>query len=357
MLKRNSKKIITVHDELLFELYSLRPDTISYELINGNVYLVNSVKSLNYEIGLRVKLEYENVNEDDLKKISSFKFDISIYYEQLCFSNIEKYVCNVLFDKFLSTQQDFDITFSEIEYLYRGKCSKKLCVLRNDIALKYAKAFDSLSKKELFLITNNNFRNKRYGVRNLCIHQPFLSLKSILRVSKNNLAVSYSFGGFGEVIKASKRYSTILSNKAYQINFNELKLHLTGYYLARDVFITLGIMEKMFRLEFPYNPPIDLLIEFTRELSYNSFYKNPLRDYKAMCKYVLTSLRYIDKIIDIEEIYHETEEFAIEHEMDKDENGNYEYEFTLKDVGRNADLEICATIGYKRSHNNFQYIH
>ena len=130
MKKRNLKDIITVHDELLYDLYSLRPDTIRYKLINGNIYLVNSVKGLNYEIGLRVKLEYENVNEDDFKKISSFGFDISIYYEQLCFSNIEKYVCNVLFDKFLSTQQDFDITFSEIEYLYRGKCSKKLCVLR-----------------------------------------------------------------------------------------------------------------------------------------------------------------------------------------------------------------------------------
>ena len=49
--------IITVHDNLLADLYSLNMDNhCDVEIINGDQYLVNQSVGRNYSIGLRVKI-------------------------------------------------------------------------------------------------------------------------------------------------------------------------------------------------------------------------------------------------------------------------------------------------------------
>ena len=56
-MKNNIDAIYMVHDELLYELFNLKFDTIQYQIINGIPYLVNVSHNRTFEIGFRVRLD------------------------------------------------------------------------------------------------------------------------------------------------------------------------------------------------------------------------------------------------------------------------------------------------------------
>ena len=131
---------ITVHDELLMDLYKLNTSiakfTIKERIIGGKKYLVNSsVKDDKYEVGLVVPVpeELEEIGLD-LDRISNPVQDQ--YYglykfleENLRFSAEEILIADILFNDYLNNYV-FDhiginqITFRDIEK-YRGKSSVK----------------------------------------------------------------------------------------------------------------------------------------------------------------------------------------------------------------------------------------
>lgn len=362
--------IITVHDELLSSLYELKPDTIYCKRINGERYLINSIKGKNFEIGLRVKItndkSFDNTPDDvyllnDYSNPNYFSDSISLqfYYKDLCFSNMEKYMTNILFDKYLSQHQDFDMTFLEIEQHYRGKVSKRSTFIGPDVAKRYAKTLDKLCKKELFLITSDKFREKKYGVRSLRIHQPFLSINSCYKNTKNSISFSYSFGGFGRVIKLSRRYSTILHSNAYQISFNQLKYYLTGFYLAKEVFIKLGALNKnsKSRNNFSYTVDIEKISKQIRELEFmEQRLKNPLRNRITVSSYIDRMLSKIEGIIRVESkfSYDETDEFIKKHEFDYDiETDLDNYEFSLNDLDK--DVYVKYTVILKENSDDVPF--
>lgn len=364
----DKENVITVHDELLSSLYALHPSNIYYKVINGEQYLINSIKGKNYEIGLRVKLKDNSIpvcvpqeTPLDYNSLSKswedtyVKMTLNIHYTKLCFTNIEKYVMNILLDKFLNNHQKFDMTFLEMEKYYRGKVKPRATSLSEKIAMKYATALDSLAEKELFLITSPSFRkykNNDYGVSGLNIIQPLLSITNSNAFSKNNIIFSYSFGGFGRVIKLSRRYSTILPITAYRININQLRLHLAGFYLAQDVFIQTGLLARHPTLVKYQSFVVDVseLIEATTEASLEDKpLKNPLRFRREMSAYVSCLLPYIDGVMDVEKeyIYNETERFMQKHEADYDIQTDLDnYEFTLKDLDQDVELRFTAHMDY-----------
>ena len=100
-------EIITVHDNLLCDLYSLNRDGgFTCVEINNNQYLVNQKKGRGYTIGLRVKIPDELLIVNGVRsKFDDLDSDIKEEIEDklssiLYFSNIEIYVANMLFDKF-----------------------------------------------------------------------------------------------------------------------------------------------------------------------------------------------------------------------------------------------------------------
>jgi hypothetical protein len=348
--------VITVHDELLSTLYGLDPANICCKEINGEKYLVNSVKCKNFEIGLRLKLsdcdkdliivEFETPYEKNTETFIRKKIERN--YQKLCFTNLEKYVLNILFDKFLSNYQEFDMTFLEMERYYRGKAKQRTRTLSINVAKKYATALDELSKKELFLITSNSFRAKKYGVNSQQIYQPLLVINSSNLISPNNVIFSYSLGGFGNVIKLSRRYSTILPICAYRIGFNQLRNHMTAFYLAQEVFIQSGIINK--DPENEKNWSFDVVPEeyilCTNEVSLNEKkITNPLRLKRKIANYILTILPLIDGVSEVknEYVFDETERFMLKHEFDYDiENDLDNYEFNLNDLDQDTDIKITA---------------
>ena len=140
--------VITVHDELLTALIGLDPYTIYHKEINGEIYLINSIKGKNFEIGLRLKLSDCDEDEpildfeetDGVIDERYIRKRIERNYKRLCFTNLEKYMLNVLFDKYLNNHQEFDMTFLEIESYYRGKAKPRattvsLAVIPNNYSL------------------------------------------------------------------------------------------------------------------------------------------------------------------------------------------------------------------------------
>ena len=260
---------------------------------------------------------------------------------------------NVLFDKYLNNHQEFDMTFLEIESYYRGKAKPRATTVSLAAAKKYASALDSLSKKELFLITTPSFRKDKrhdYGVSNQHIYQPLLEIKKAGLLSKNNVIFSYSLGGFGRTIKLSRRYSTILPLLAYKIGFNQLRYHMTAFYLAQEVFIQEGLIKKdpLNERNREFDIDIESYIYATKEATLeNKPDTNPLRIKRKFANDIQFWLILIDGVEDVKVAYeyNETERFMLKHEYDYDiETDLDNYQFTLNDLDQDTDIKITVVM-------------
>lgn len=361
-------QFITVHDELLSSLYNLSPENMQYRVINGEKYIVNSVKSNHFEIGLRVKIDdntlpstitdgdyitsyYTNPLNYDIDDFSYNLFGnmLDTYYKYVCFTNMEKYLTNILLEKFLSSNQELDMTLLEIEHKYRAKASYRSVSLSKSVAERYAKTLDSLSKKELFLITDDKFRDYRYGVRNKTIYQKFLTIRNPHKYGLNNINFSYSFGGFGLIIKLSKRYSTIMPAGYYRIAFNEVRWHLVAFYLSRQIFIQNGLVNKYpnIRHYSMFTVDIEQLMRLTTDLRKPTDLKKPIRNYlrdkRRIVEIIDGYLEYNESIskYHINYDYLETERFVLKHQFDYDiKTGLDNYKFGVKDLDQDVNVKI-----------------
>ena len=265
-----------VHDELLFELYNLKPDTITYELIDGVPYLVNAAKQRTFQIGFRVML---NKKLDDFVPsgttldmidalyneytLFSIKKELLQYSERLCLSNFEKYMMNVLLDKNLDSYKISTINLKEIEIEYRSMAmSRRYITLNNETYERYLKAIDSLYRKELFIKTTSTFRKSCYGVNDINAVQRLINISDYCFDGSHNLEISYSFGILGDILHNCKRFSTLAPSKCFKVNINQVKLNLVAMYIARQLYIERGIRRKSIEPHFMFQLDVDKIIRF-----------------------------------------------------------------------------------------------
>lgn len=365
-------QFIIVHDELLGSLYELTPRTMQYRIINGEKYIVNSVKLDHCEIGLRVKIEdntlpsvitdgdyITNYYTNPLNYIMDnvdyafYGSTLDQYYQYVCFSNMEKYMLNILLDNYLSSNQQLDMTFLQIEHKYRAKASYRSKSLSKKVALRYAKTLDSLCAKELFIITDDKFRDYRYGVRDKAIYQKLLTIKDKYIYGLNNVTFSYTLGGFGILLKQSRRYSTIMPIGYYRIGFNELRWHLMGFYLAKQIFIQQGIINKNPSNSYNWTFKIDLdkMIKLTNEQKKPTELKKPVKNYLRLKRSMVDKIeKYLDQNCGIEDFrveysYTETDRFALKHQYDYDIKTDLDnYKFGIKDLDQDVEVEITVVM-------------
>ena len=364
--------IITVHDNLLADLYSLNMDNhCDVEIINGDQYLVNQSIGRNYSIGLRVKIPKDLITING--KVQKF---VDLYpqlqnrieeelKEYLYFSNIEIFITNMLMDKFLKNGTNFEISIKELEGFYRkGKNDYSKVRVSESAFKRYVKVLSSLEKKEIFLKTNKNFRQNKYGVNNIDINQPFIRLINPRADGTNNIRFSYSFWEFGRVIKLSRRYSNTLSKTAYMLNMNQALKHVVAYFVARDVFIANGNLLRVKCVEdlsrnFVLFRPEDYycLIKYdSREKEFSGYsirskidgfksQPNKNRTLRMMANYVSFGIG-CSGVYDYETHYEYTESewFEHKHEFDYDLEGNLDYEFSLNDVGQDVMVEFTVNL-------------
>lgn len=361
---RRTKDRYFCHDELLFDLFNLSEDTIKYEIINEEPYLVNTVKGKGYELSLRTKIDkkylYDELHDGDSlidvrennKIFGNINRDILLqnYSSRLYLSSLEKYIFNSLLDKYLDAHGIFNITIKEIESNYRGRASSTRNITLNSKTFnRYIEAIDSLSKKEIVIKTTNYFRKKCYGVNNIESYQPLLKITSSYLASVNNVSFQYSFGLFGTILKNSKRYAAY-PPAFYRVRLNRLDFHLVCFYLCREVFIDKG--RKSRYLTDLNKGKLNIDIDKIVQLVNSNQQHNKLRYFRKIEGYIegcLEVLEYDDKIgyFDVKYHYEETEHFVKKHEFDYDEFDDMKkYKFSLDDLDRSGDVNIEISVYY-----------
>lgn len=369
--RRNTDKYLC-HDELLFQLFNLEKSTIKHEIINGIHYLTNVIKCKKHEIGFRVKLEngdiydwltdgeeftnmeygdiYISFDEDDwINKEHEVEKSLLIekYSKYLCLSNDEKYIYNVLLEKYLSEGYIFELSLREIEFRYRKNMNKvKKTQLNVKTYNRYLKILDSLSKKEVVIKTTNSFRKPKYGVNDKNYHGPLVRFISTYQSDINNVTFQYDLGMLGTILKDSKRYSTILGDGAFNYKFNQIRYHLVCCYFARKLFIENKYSNYKITNKKDSSFIVDIdeitgeIIDYSENIQLNKlrFKKNLIKHIFGILDY-LKSKEYIQEY-KVKYTYDETEKFEKLHEFDYDIHFNLEYEFGLDDLRTNGDVQM-----------------
>lgn len=362
-------EIITVHDNLLCDLYSLNKNNdFSIVEINRCQYLVNQKQGRGYTIGLRVKIPEEKLTVDGvIKRFDELDIDIQEEIEnelayRLYFSNSEIFVANMLMDKFIRVGNICKTSIQELEGYYRkGKNNYSRVKIMNNVYNKYIDILESLEKKEIFLETSDLFRNDKYGARNINFSHKFLTIYNVNTVELNNIDFYYSFLNFGSVIRQCRRYSTTLNRGAFRVRFNQTMRYVTAFFISRDIFIAKGkLLHKPYYVYNEMSISVDTYASIVKydgrkdenkgysiDYQLNSFkgISNKLRIKKLFINYVVDGF-YNSGVYKIEEIYSydETEEFVEKHEFDYDNDFNLNYEFTMNDVGKDVEVTLRVYI-------------
>ena len=301
-----------VHDELLYELYNLKLDTIKYEIINGVPYLTNIVNKVKFQIGFRVRIDsklddkvksgtflnqIDCIMSDDNNCFMSFIEDElnSKYSKFLCLSNIEKYLMNVLLDKYLDNHYDSFISLKEIEINYRSTAmSYRNITLNDETYYRYLETIKLLLQKEIYIKTNDNFRKTCYGVNNLEASHPLLEMSNCLVKGSKNIEFYYSFGVFGNIIYNSKRYSTIATAHAFKVNLNQVKRNLVAMWIARKVYIEQGMRSKAVNPKSYFEIDIAEVTCFVND-AFSPISSNYERYKRSVGRMIARTLRYMKK--------------------------------------------------------------
>ncbi len=356
MVKKNNnalQEIITCHDNLLHDLVCM--DNIVYKEVDNKPYLINLSKGRGYEIGFRVDITKGLIKDSQLytwDELEEFNQNILLGYceRYLILSDVEFYIYNILLDNYLNSNTEIcEISLKEIERKYRNKViGKRNIVISKPTYDRYIDVLDNLSIKEIYLKTENYFRQQKYGVNNRRFSHKLLKLINAYEDGSNNIKIVYSLGAFGKVLKLSRRYSTFLPARCYHYNFSQIKKYLVAYYLARNCFIRKGQINRR---------PKDYSL-YEETLNFGEIYsfaygeaqsKNYWRNYRTLVDYILEILELFTnrKIISnyhVEYDYTEDDKFQLKHQYDYDINLNLDYKFTTKDLDSNVTISI--TIDY-----------
>lgn len=371
----SEKAIITVHDNLLANLYQLNLSSVVVKTINEEEHLINQISGRDYTVGLIAKIPKELLTVNgEICKFSELSTEaqeeiFNLLKDNLYFSNVEILFCNILFDRYLKTDYAYDFSLTEFEKVYRRKGKTKKIRISDVNYKRYVKTLNKLSKKEIIIDTKPKFRTqgkRNYGVNNLKIKQKLISFTNLFE-KENDIIFSYHFSQFGKVIKLSRRYSNILLPKFYQYRLNQSMKHVIAYFIGLEIFIRKDPHKKYsnsFMLD--VNTIFQKVHYETRKGECKGYslaskldgfksLPNKLRTYKMTLKYINEILAdfVLNKTIydyEVKFTYDETEDFQEKHQYNYDLAGNLIYNFTLNDVGRDVDVSFLIYLDSPINH-------
>lgn len=237
-MMRNSNQIITVHDELLVELFNLDRENIKLKMIYGIPYLLNYYMTNKVVIGFKTQIsdyEYELFTNGEI----SMNELIERYTNYILLANDEKYILMILLDNYMKCKNKITISTNQIEKEYRSKCIKYRNIVLNEKTInKYIDIFNRLKMKELYIKTSDKFRGSNYGANGLELEQQLIAINSWNRIKAKDIEISYSLGMYGKIIKNCKRHSpTIIPRTMYYLDFSQIKLFLIATFIGRHIYV------------------------------------------------------------------------------------------------------------------------
>lgn len=259
------KDMISVTDEILFELYKIEKRSLVIEIltINNELYLVNKrgVKD-KFDLGLIAKIPKEMLDKHSIDEILTGCYNNDPAYQdimsKLTFTPKEMFIMNILLSNYLNTDPRLvpEICFRDIDY-YRQKGSfDQNIVVPKENAESYSEIINSLCNKVIYLKTSPKFRKRKtkdYGVADRDFYQNLLIISDSYLASSNNLSFKYTFGQFGEVIRRSKRWGNVVPSRCFHYRINQAINNVIAGEIARQIFVA------NYRNSFIENPNIEIL--------------------------------------------------------------------------------------------------
>lgn len=296
------KDMISVTDELIFNLYFLSYKCIEYKIINHKYYLINrGVEKYKFELQLIAEIPDEILNKYSIDDIvdgcehNDARFASLI--SQLTFTPREMLIMNILLSSFLNTKsnQTPEISFKDIEFYRKKSSSYKNVTINNITAKGYRNIINSLISKKLYLKTEDKFRKtakKNYGVSGREFEQQLLTIYVPYLSSVNNISFKYSFGTFGEIIRLSRRYSCCVPAKCYHFSLNQAIYNVVACDIGRHLYIDLYKRKSPSKHDLyePHELSFEMNFDSYFEIIYGKYKKNMIRQRK-------TFYQQLDKIL------------------------------------------------------------
>lgn len=278
------KDMISVTDELIFNLYFLCYKAIEYRIINHKYYLINrGGKKYKFELQLITEIPDEILNKYSIDDIvdgcKNNDAEFASLISKLTFTPKEMLIMNILLSNFLNTKSNQipEISFKDIEF-YRKKSSSYKNIIINDITVEsYRNIINSLISKRLYLKTEDNFRKtakKNYGVSGREFEQQLLTIYDPYLSSSNNLSFKYSFGTFGEIIQLSRRYSCCVPAKCYHYSLNQAIYNIVACDIGRHLYV------ESFKQRIPSKRDFDQFHTSSFEMDFDSYFEIIYGKYK-----------------------------------------------------------------------------
>lgn len=132
--------------------------------------------------------------------------------------------------------ENASISYKELQELRNKRCGKKQ-IFDPDTLRVYNKTFNNLMNKYIKYDLDNVNGTKRKRVTYRTAEQPLVIINNVECLSNGNKKIDYSLGMFGKTLLESRRYSTLLPSKYFQINFREIMSYELALYICKIIFI------------------------------------------------------------------------------------------------------------------------
>lgn len=147
----------------------------------------------------------------------------------------EMIIYSLLLHKCIDNQnEEQTISYKEIQILRNKRIGKSK--LLDDITQKaYDKAFLGLCQKRISYDLGET--RKKYKITYRTATHPLLIVNGVQELCNGDKIINYSLGPFGKTLIESKRYSTLVPTKYFQLNFNETMTYQIALYICKIIFI------------------------------------------------------------------------------------------------------------------------
>lgn len=165
---------------------------------------------------------FNNIDNDLVKTTEQLTAHEIIIYSILLHKCIEE------------KKEESSISYTELQKL-RNKRSGKNKAIDTLTLQAYDKAIYCLANN--YVSYNLNDKRTKYKITYKQYEHPLLILDDVKEEANGNKIIKYSLGPFGKTLIESKRYSTLVPRKYFQLNFNETTAYQIALYICRIIYI------------------------------------------------------------------------------------------------------------------------
>ena len=229
----------TCYDELLSKLFLM---TYEERKEDNNTQATNSKKGTMVSLvsdrpHLIERYKHDNVCQFYSRTITKVSKETIIeeYDNSFDLTAHEIIIYSLLLSKCIENQsEEQEISYKELQ-LMRNKRVGKSTLLDDKTFNAFNHALVGLAKKTIKYDLLNSRKNKKITYRKG--EHPLLIINDVENFPNRDKIIKYSLGKFGKTLIESKRYSTLVPDCYFTINFNEIMYYQIALYICKLIYI------------------------------------------------------------------------------------------------------------------------